>query len=296
MHADQLTISVRTVRSLISEQFPRWRGLRVSRVRSSGTVNGIFRIGPELAARFPLQQGDPDATRLALTAEVAAAAELASHTAFAVPEPVALGEPGHGYPMPWSVQTWVHGTDASVAEPADPVAFARDLAAFISDVRSMDTRGRVFSGHGRGGGLAAHDEWMAICFRESEGLLDVAAMRLLWTQMRELPRSGPDVMTHGDLIPANLLLADGRLVGVIDVGGLGPADPALDLICAWHLLDTGPRAQLRAALRCSDVEWARGRAWAFQQAMGLVWYYRRSNPTMSALGRRTLQRILSSAD
>lgn len=31
----------------------------------------------------------------------------------------------------------------------------------------------------------------------------------------------------------------------------------------------------------------------FQQAMGLVWYYRESNPEMSALGRSTLGRILS---
>lgn len=31
----------------------------------------------------------------------------------------------------------------------------------------------------------------------------------------------------------------------------------------------------------------------FQQAMGLVWYYRESNPEMSALGLGTLGRILS---
>jgi hypothetical protein len=29
-----------------------------------------------------------------------------------------------------------------------------------------------------------------------------------------------------------------------------------------------------------------------EQAMGLVWYYEHSNPTMSAIGRRTLDRIL----
>jgi hypothetical protein len=32
-------------------------------------------------------------------------------------------------------------------------------------------------------------------------------------------------------------------------------------------------------------------AWALQQAMGLVWYYLDSNPTMSLWGRRTLDRI-----
>jgi len=44
-------------------------------------------------------------------------------------------------------------------------------------------------------------------------------------------------------------------------------------------------------LACDDLEWARGQAWAFQQAMGLVWYYRDSNPTMSEMGRRTLEQI-----
>jgi hypothetical protein len=37
-------------------------------------------------------------------------------------------------------------------------------------------------------------------------------------------------------------------------------------------LHEGPRRTLRAALGCDDLEWARGRAWAFAQAMGLVWY------------------------
>lgn len=111
--------------------------------------------------------------------------------------------------------------------------------------------------------------------------------------MRRLPRgTDPDVMNHGDLIPGNLLLHDGRLSGVLDVGGLGPADPALDLVCAWHPLAAGPRRILREALAVDDAEWERGRAWAFQQAMGLVWYYERSHPAMSGMGRRTLRRIL----
>lgn len=47
--------------------------------------------------------------------------------------------------------------------------------------------------------------------------------------MRELPRgTAADVMNHGDLIAGNVLVSHGRLAGVIDVGGAGPADPALD--------------------------------------------------------------------
>ena len=103
--------------------------------------------------------------------------------------------------------------------------------------------------------------------------------------MRDLPRgAGGDVMAHGDLMPGNVLVAGGRLAGVIDVGGLGPADASLDLVGAWHLLESGPRRALREDLGCDDLEWERGRAWAFVQAIGLVWYYAASNPTMSRDG------------
>jgi aminoglycoside phosphotransferase (APT) family kinase protein len=101
------------------------------------------------------------------------------------------------------------------------------------------------------------------------------------------------VTAHGDLIPGNVLVSNGRLAGVLDVGGLGPADPALDLVSAWHLLEAGPRRVLREVLGCDDCEWERGRAWAFEQAMGATWYYVESNPAMSRTGRRTLDRILS---
>jgi len=37
----------------------------------------------------------------------------------------------------------------------------------------------------------------------------------------------------------------------------------------------------------------RGKAWAFQQSMGAVWYYVDSNPAMSQMGVLTLDRILA---
>jgi aminoglycoside phosphotransferase (APT) family kinase protein len=294
MHPNQLTVSLETVRELVAEQFPEWRGLPIRSVASHGTVNAIFRIGDQLAARFPLELRDVGSTRRWLESEAAAARELTGRTRFPTPEPVALGQPGACYPLPWSVQTWLPGVVATDEDPGESVAFARDLAEFINDVRAIDTRGRTFSGKGRGGDLRSHDAWMETCFGHSEHLLDVPRLRRMWAVMRNLPSGAAgDVMTHGDLIPGNVLVSNGRLAGILDVGGLGPADPALDLVSAWHLLDAGPRQVLREDLECDDLEWERGKAWAFEQAMGAGWYYVESNPAMSVMGRRTLERILT---
>lgn len=296
MHSDELRIDAAVVRDLVDTQFPQWRDLPVRRVNSPGTVNAIFRLGDRLAARFPLRRADPAATRRELASEAAAARELAAATRFPVPLPAALGEPGPGYPLPWSVQTWLPGRTGDEDDPSGEVTFASDLAEFIAAVRAADTRGRAFTGRGRGGDLKDHDDWMRTCLRRSEGLLDVGLLTQMWTVFRELPREAPDVMSHGDLTPGNVLTAGGHLAGVLDVGCYGAADPALDLISAWNLLQAGPRQVLRTALRCTSLEWERGKAWAFQQAMGLVWYYADSNPVMSRLGRTTLDRIMSASE
>jgi aminoglycoside phosphotransferase (APT) family kinase protein len=169
VHPDQLTVPAATVRALVDAQFPAWRDLPVTRVAAQGTVNAIFRLGGRLAARFPLVPRDVAEARAWLAAEAEAARELAGRTRFRTPEPVALGEPGAGYPLPWSVQTWLTGTVATDADPAESVGFAHDLAEFIRGVRAIDTRGRVFAGTGRGGDLRRHDAWLETCFRAQRG-------------------------------------------------------------------------------------------------------------------------------
>lgn len=293
MHENQLDVTVDVVRELVESQFPEWASLSIDRVASGGTVNAIFRVGEGLAARFPLLLAEAEATRQWLEAEADAARELMASTRFPVPEPMGIGEPGARYPLPWSVQTWLPGATASEEDPSESVGFASDLATFIEEVRSIDRANRVFSGKGRGGDLKSHDQWMETCFEKSEQLVDVPRLRQVWARLRELPRESPDAMTHGDLIPGNVLVRDGRLVGVLDVGGLGPADPALDLVAAWHLLETEPRRRMREQLGCDDLEWQRGKAWAFEQAMGAAWYYEHSNEPMHRMGRRTLERALA---
>jgi aminoglycoside phosphotransferase (APT) family kinase protein len=85
--------------------------------------------------------------------------------------------------------------------------------------------------------------------------LPIDRLGALWEKFRNLPTAGTEAMTHGDLIPGNLLVEGGRLVGVLDGGGFAPADPSLDLVAAWHMLDDERRALLRNELGCEDLEW-----------------------------------------
>lgn len=289
MHDDEVDIEIGTVESLLADQFPRLAG-EVVRLPSTGTVNAVFRIGDRHVARFPRRGDDLRRVAKQLLEERRAAAEFADIVAaLGAPRPVAIGVPGEGYPLPWSIMTWVSGATAT---PHEPERVASELASAIVEIRRHPTKGRTFSGRGRGGDLRSHDDWVRKCLDRSLGLIDIEAARQLWGQLRDLPRSQADTMTHGDLIPGNVLVRDGCLVGLLDTGGFGPADPALDTIAAWHLFDAGPRAVFRETLACGDLEWERSRAWAFEQALGAAWYYQHTNAAMFTMGMTTLRRLL----
>jgi aminoglycoside phosphotransferase (APT) family kinase protein len=293
MHEDQLYIDADTGRTMIIDQFPAYREEVIEKLETAGTENAIFRIGSIATARFPLRIKDAAESADTLRAEAAAMSEFAQHSPFPAPKPIAFGHPSAAYPMPWLVQSWLEGDIATPNALATSTAFALDIAHLIQALREVDTQGRTFCNQGRGGRLIDHDNWIATCLKNSAGLLDVSRLHQIWIQLRELPPSGPDAMCHGDLTPMNMLVLGERLVGVLDSGGFGPADPALDLVAVWHLFDHERRETVRNCLGSSEIEWMRGAAWAFQQAIGLVWYYQASNPTMSALGRSTLSRILA---
>ncbi len=293
VHDDQIDISRDQVVALVADQLPDLAGIEVVAVNGAGTDHTIYRIGGAVAVRFPLRRAEPDRVLERLRRETAAAIEFRRACQVSAPKPLHLGNPGHGYPLPWTVQTWLPGSTATPTSCERSVTFADHLSAMIQNLRDWDTCGRRFEGTGRGGALSDHDGWVDECIRRNVGQFDTEAMRAMWAGFRRLPREDPDVMCHTDLIPSNLLVDDGHLIGVLDTGGFQPADPALDLVSAWHLLSDTPREQLRTALGCSDLQWERGKAWAFQQAAGLPWYYRDTNPAMAEMGRTTLHRLFA---
>jgi len=154
-------------RSMIRDQFPRYRDEPVVALGAVGTTNAIFRVGREVVARFPLRAAAPDACAAILCREADAMAEFAGHCPFDAPEPLGIGAPGPCYPLAWSLQSWLEGDMATPDGLSKSDALARDIARLIAGLRRAGTKGRRFSGPGRGGRLPYHDAWMEVCFEKS---------------------------------------------------------------------------------------------------------------------------------
>ena len=293
MHADQVGITADVVAALVAAQFPQWRAYPVRAVPSHGTVNALFRLGEEIVLRFPLQPNPGTMARAALLAEQDNARRIAAHVSLAVPEPVALGEPGEGYGGPWAAYRWIPGETASGQRIGDADVFARDLAKFVRAVHGLDTGGRGWDGRSRGGPLRTRDDGVRHALAESTHLTDTARLTQVWAGcLKAAAHDGADVWIHADLMPGNLLVRDGRLVAVIDLAAVGVGDPAVDLMPAWNLLPAGARATYRDALGVDDATWERGRGWAIVQAIVALPYYVDSNPVMADTARHTLNAVL----
>ncbi len=98
---------------------------------------------------------------------------------------------------------------------------------------------------------------------------------------------------HGDLLPGNLLVVDGRLSAVIDFGGLNVGDSACDLQPAWNVFAGDSRTLYRAELHVDDASWLRGRGWALCQAVSALPYYWDSNPGMIRQASGALAQVLA---
>jgi aminoglycoside phosphotransferase (APT) family kinase protein len=94
MHADELAIDEPLVRGLPVEQFPEWSDRPLRRVVPAGTVNGIFRLGEQLALRLPRRRGPT----VPGGKDVEWLPRLAPLLPFEVPVPVAQGRPTREYP------------------------------------------------------------------------------------------------------------------------------------------------------------------------------------------------------
>ena len=259
-------IDEQLARRLIDAQFPHWRDLPIAPVAAGGVDNRTFRLGDDLSVRLP----SADWYALQVEKEQRWLPVLAPLLPLPIPEPVAHGRPGAGYPYAWSVYRWLAGETASRARVADLAVFATDLAAFLVALARAPAAGGPGPGpHNfhRGGPLAYYQAEALEAIDALDGEIDAAAARACWHDAMTATWEGEPVWFHGDVAAGNLLVRDGRLAAVIDFGTSGVGDPACDVVIAWTLLDGPGRAAFRRTLAIDDATWARGRGWALWKAL-----------------------------
>lgn len=259
-------IDAALARRLVDEQFPEWSDRPIDPVPVGGVDNRTFRLGDDLSLRLP--SGDWYALQVAK--EQRWLPRLAPDLPLPIPVPVAQGRPGAGYPYDWSVYRWLEGEPTQLDAIRDLTEFAVDLAAFLVDLRQVDSTGGPGPGRHnffRGGPLTTYDEETrtAVATLGTDG--PGAAALAVWDDALAAPFAGPPVWFHGDVATGNLLLRDGRLAAVIDFGCSAVGDPACDVVIAWTLFSGPSRLAYRSTLGIDAGTWARGRGWALWKAL-----------------------------
>lgn len=282
------------VRALLEEQHPDLAALELTPV-VGGWGNQQFRLGQELAVRMPRTPQAPDQLRH----EQKWLPQLAERLPLPVPAPVRVGEPSELFEHTWSVVRWVQGEPAdrepiTDADSADALGeFLRALHHEAPDGVSVTERGapRLVS-------QADFERWLAV-LGDHPG---VEGAREVWQQALAAPVwRGPPQFVHADLHPANVVVRDGSLAGVIDFGDLGAGDPAADLSAAWILLPgTAVERFLGVYQRLDDGDVARARGWAVLRALTLISIGQAGRlgrpggkPTWEPAGFAALERVLT---
>jgi aminoglycoside phosphotransferase (APT) family kinase protein len=290
MHDGEVEIDADLVGRLVAEQFPQLADLPIREVRSTGTVNAIYRLGDHLCARLPRVRGwAPD-----LDKEWRWLPKLAPRLPLPVPEPVGRGRPGSSYPFSWAIYGWIDGQPYADELVDDERQAARELARFVADLRRVDPVGAPRGGREP---LRELDAVTRAAIDSARGVIDGDAATAAWERALRAPAwTGTPVWIHSDLLRPNLLVRDGRLRAVIDFGGAGVGDPAADVIAAWSVFSGAGRGVFRAALAVDDGTWDRARGFALHQAAVIVPYYGETNPGFVASAKRTIEEILADLD
>ena len=264
---DGIDIDEPLVRSLLREQHPDLAALTLSAV-DGGWGNQMWRLGDDLAVRLPRQPGAPALLR----SEQRWLPSVTVGLPLAVPALVRVGEPSPLFPWPWNVVSWVNGEPADRAPVTSPDSAAA-LAGFLRALHQTapDDAPRNAS---RGGPLEpVRDnfyDWLPVLADgdfggDLPGDKDktAAALADLWEAAVDAPGwRGDPVWIHCDLHPANVVVENGELCGVVDFGELCAGDPTADLSAAWLLLPAGSAARFFDAYGADEamITQARGRA------------------------------------
>ncbi|HEX4686829.1 MAG TPA: aminoglycoside phosphotransferase family protein [Nocardioides sp.] len=286
LHDDEIEVDEGLVRRLLGTVSAAYDELPLRRFEVTGSTNALFRLSDDLLVRVPRQPGGTET----IEKEQRWLPYVAPHLPVAVPEIVAVGDPAVGYPEKWSVVRYLEGDRPGLPTDGDEPRheLAAELAAVVRAFGSLgvpdEAAGDAALQWYRGRPLAEMDDSMQSYLHDSRHLvghpdltIDLDAVASAWARTMCLPGAHREVEPrwyHGDLNAENLLVQEGRLVAVLDFGGLSIGDPTIDLVVAWQLLDPAARRTFRDLLAVDDVTWRLACGWVLAlSVMGLPYYW-----------------------
>jgi aminoglycoside phosphotransferase (APT) family kinase protein len=280
------------VHSLLVEQHADLADLPLTAF-GSGWDNTLWRLGSDLLVRLPRRK---EAAQLTIN-EQKWLPELAPRLPLPVPAPIRFGRPSDIYPWPWSVVPWFDGHPADRKEIARPNDAAASLGRFLRALHAPAPFDAPFNAY-RGVALIEKADTFDERVSALEGQIDIRATRRVWGRaLVSSPWCGPSVWIHGDLHPANALVAEGQLTAVIDFGDMCAGDPATDVSAAWMLLPDSAIPPFAAAYGGLDVDLERrALGWAVLFGLMLLAIGLDSRPTYETVGRSTLARVSGHSD
>lgn len=287
MHENEISIDTDLVQRLLVGQFPHLAERPLDLVRSTGTVNALYRLGHDLYVRLPRMGEWADS----LDREWVWLRKLAPKISLEIPQPVALGKPSEYFPYSWAIYHWIEGTPYQSKENLDETQTARDLANFIKELRGVDKQNAPRGGRAP---LIKLDAETCSAIKSIGMQENVDALIDIWnfSLKAKLWKNAP-VWIHGDLIKPNLLVREGQIKAIIDFGSVGIGDPAADIVPAWSVFNSVGRKAFRQELDVDDDTWYRARGYALHQAVMIIPYYSGTNPAFVSMAKDTIDQILS---
>jgi aminoglycoside phosphotransferase (APT) family kinase protein len=289
--AIRVDIDAALVARLVGSQFPRWADLPITAAEPNGWDNRTFRLGADLLVRLP----SAEAYAAQVRKEHRWLPMIAPQLSLPIPVPLAMGEPGEGYPWNWSVYRWLDGLPASAASIPDLTQFAVAVAHFLVRLQRIDPTGGPLPGpHNffRGGPVETYDRETRDAIGAVRELINAELATEAWETALAATWQGAPVWVHGDVAAGNLLVRDGRLAAVIDFGSSGVGDPACDVTIAWTFLSGESREAFRTALPLDTATWARGRGWALWKALITFAGNLDTDPAAAMAARRVINDVL----
>lgn len=206
----------------------------------------------------------------------------------AIPEPVATGQPGRGYPYEWAIHRWIPGRPAGPDTITDYDAFAVELGGVVRALQDSPAHGAP-SAVGRALPLQAYGASALAAIESAQHLIDAGVAIAVWEEaLAAEPHHGSAVWVHGDL-EGNCLVQDGQLAGIVDWGSACVGDPAVDVQVIWSPLFTASsRRRFLEELNVDEATVSRSRGAAIQQACAALPYYLNTYPLMVERSRHKL--------